>query len=117
MSKPTFQVLYICLFLFISTLTFHIVWATETDYDKWISWHVKNYKEKNVIDLVRTEKSTTREKLVDLKLEMAEMNKMEISVSQDGTNGHFKTINEAILSIPRYNTRRVIVRINSGVYR
>ncbi|KAK4406903.1 putative pectinesterase 53 [Sesamum angolense] len=47
---------------------------------------------------------------------MAEMNRMEISVGQDGT-ADFNTITEAINTIPLYNNRRVLIRINSGVYR
>ncbi|GFP93589.1 probable pectinesterase 53 [Phtheirospermum japonicum] len=41
---------------------------------------------------------------------------MDISVSQDG-NGDFKTINEAINNIPLRNARRIVIRLNSGVYR
>lgn len=47
---------------------------------------------------------------------MAEINRMEISVSQDGT-ADFNTITQAINTIPLYNNRRVLIRINSGVYR
>ncbi|KAL0436013.1 UNVERIFIED_CONTAM: putative pectinesterase 53 [Sesamum radiatum] len=47
---------------------------------------------------------------------MADLNRMEIRVSQDGT-ADFNTITEAINTIPLYNNRRVLIRINSGVYR
>lgn len=46
----------------------------------------------------------------------AEMNKVTISVNQIGT-ADFKTITEAIASIPLHNTRRVIINIGPGVYR
>lgn len=39
-----------------------------------------------------------------------------ITVSKDG-RGNFRTIKEAIRSIPRGNTRRVVVKIGPGVYR
>lgn len=40
----------------------------------------------------------------DRKLRLAEINKMEISVSQDGS-GDFTTLGDAINAIPLYNTR------------
>ncbi|CAA0824919.1 Pectinesterase QRT1 [Striga hermonthica] len=41
---------------------------------------------------------------------------MDITVNQDG-NGDFKTINDAISSIPILNTQRILIHINSGIYR
>lgn len=53
---------------------------------------------------------------LDGKLSNAEMNIVRISVSQDGT-GDYLTIKEALNSIPLFNTRRVILAINPGLYR
>lgn len=53
---------------------------------------------------------------VDRKLRKAEMYRVNITVSQDG-DGDFSTINEAIATIPTYNSRRVVVMIKPGVYR
>ncbi|CAH9132561.1 unnamed protein product [Cuscuta epithymum] len=53
---------------------------------------------------------------LDPKLREAEMNKMEIRVSQDG-KGDFKTIQKAIDSIPPHNARRVLIYIQPGLYR
>jgi len=55
-------------------------------------------------------------KVADLKLRQAESNKVIITVSQDGS-ADFKTISEALNSIPPRNTMRVIVSISPGVYR
>ncbi|GAU41090.1 hypothetical protein TSUD_139930 [Trifolium subterraneum] len=53
---------------------------------------------------------------LDLKLTQAESNKLNISVNPNGS-GDFKTITEAINSIPAPNNRRVIVFIATNVYR
>ncbi|KAK7269586.1 hypothetical protein RIF29_22318 [Crotalaria pallida] len=78
------------------------------DYDNWISWNVKNYQKKTILE--------TKWKTQDLILRKAESNKVRIIVSQDGA-GDFKTITEALTSIAPHNTRRVIVLIAPGVYR
>ncbi|XP_057461298.1 probable pectinesterase 53 [Actinidia eriantha] len=82
----------------------------EADYEKWISWHVNNSLKK----MKQVEEGGS--KIVDANLRNAEMNKTRISVSQDGT-GDFKSIKEAIDSIPLHNTRRVILFIKPGQYR
>ncbi|KAH6823954.1 hypothetical protein C2S53_016558 [Perilla frutescens var. hirtella] len=46
----------------------------------------------------------------------SELNRMEIRVSQDGS-GDFNTITEAVNTIPLRNNRRILIRLNSGVYR
>ena len=55
-------------------------------------------------------------KALDIKLRKAEMNKVTVTVSQDGS-ADYTTISDAINSIPLHNTRRVILVIKPGVYR
>ncbi|KAL8054622.1 hypothetical protein ABFX02_04G004500 [Erythranthe guttata] len=119
------KLIIILFFLLFSTV--NVCSATE-DYNTWISWHVKSYKKKCLDDLKKPEYyySTAGDETYnkvpmmsypsDWRLRTAEMNRMEITVSQDG-GGDFTTIGEAIHTIPFYNTRRVVLRINSGVYR
>ncbi|OIT08163.1 PREDICTED: probable pectinesterase 53 [Nicotiana attenuata] len=90
--------------------------------EQWISLNVKHYR-KRAASLKWMQESVRKRKQVqvpasslDPKLRNAEMNKMIISVSQDGS-GNFKTIKEALASIPVYNKRRVILDIKPGVYR
>lgn len=87
------------------------------NYDNWISWNVKNYQKKTILEtkgnIVATGASG---QALDLNLRNAESNKVRITVSQDG-GGDFKTITEALASIPPRNTRRVIVLIAPGIYR
>lgn len=88
-----------------------------SDYDKWLSWNVQNHHRKT---LVQAESITQAPggggRALDGKLSKAETNKVKISVCQNGT-GDFRTIKEAINSIPLNNTRRVILQIKPGVYR
>ena len=107
------------LFLFNVTLAYSS-WRFEknVDYNNWISWNIKNYQQKTTLkaeSIVQAPGAAGR-KALDLKLRKAEMNKVTISVSQNGT-GDFKTIREALNSIPLYNTRRLILVIKPGVYR
>lgn len=96
-------------------------WSTferERDYSNWISWNLKNYQQKatrKVESLVEAPPAG-RIKALDGKLRRAEMNRVRIWVCQKGT-GDFKTITEALNSIPLYNKRRVILMIKPGVYR
>ncbi|XAR61446.1 Pectinesterase [Bertholletia excelsa] len=89
------------------------------DYNKWISWHVDNYRKKTILESkLSTDSGTTGGNVVDKELMNAEMNRVRISVGQDAnTSAVFKTINEALDSIPPHNSRRVIVSIKPGVYR
>ncbi|KAL1293815.1 hypothetical protein HN51_054454 [Arachis hypogaea] len=52
----------------------------------------------------------------DLRLRDAESNKVRITVSQDGA-GDFKTVTDAVNSIPQWNNRRFILYIAPGIYR
>jgi len=53
---------------------------------------------------------------LDLKLQQAEANPMIVNVGKDASS-KFKTVQEALNSIPPPNNRRVIVSIAAGVYR
>lgn len=53
---------------------------------------------------------------LDENLSIAETNSITLSVNQEGT-ADFRTIGEALNSIPVPNTRRVIICIQPGVYR
>jgi pectinesterase len=87
------------------------------DYNNWISWNIQNYRQKATLKAKsKVEAPGTSRKGLDVKQWKAEMNKVRISVSQNGTSD-FKTIREALNSIPLYNTRRVILVISPGVYR
>ncbi|KAK9265693.1 hypothetical protein L1049_012582 [Liquidambar formosana] len=93
-------------------------WSPErvSDYERWVSWNVANYQKRTVKEaesLVQTPGSSGT--VLDLKLRNAEMNRVRKSVSQDGT-GDFKTIKEALDSIPLHNIKRVILDIKPGVY-
>lgn len=91
---------------------------TERDYSRWVSWNVNNHQKRAMLMAKSTVQTPGADgKLVlDRKLRQAEMNSVRVTVSQDGT-GDFKTITEAINSIPPYNTRRIIIAIKPGVYR
>ena len=72
--------------------------GSETDYDKWLSWNVRNYRSKQTLweaDQSLIHSPSTGGRVLDDKLRMAEMNKVRINVSQDGT-GDFRTIKEAL---------------------
>lgn len=86
----------------------------QADFDKWISWNVKNHQKKTILGTKLN--VTANGQALDLMLRQAESNRVRITVSQDGA-GDFKTITEALNSIPPRNTRRVIVLIAPGVYR
>ncbi|TKY52434.1 pectinesterase 53 [Spatholobus suberectus] len=87
---------------------------TQADFDKWVSWNVENYYQKKTILEAKWKVAAPGP---DLKLMQAESNKVRITVSQYGARGDFKTITEALNSIPPRNTRRVVVSIAPGVYR
>ncbi|WCJ36395.1 Pectin lyase-like superfamily protein [Euphorbia peplus] len=70
---------------------------------------VNAWFEANVLSLEQ------RKGTLDAVLEAAEINRRAITVRQDG-KGDFKTINEAIASIPEGNKVRVTVNIGPGIY-
>lgn len=89
------------------------------DYKNWLSWNLQNYKNKAGSVTRSAAKLGWSNKgggVLDDKLKKAEMNKVRITVSQDGT-GDFRTVGEALSSIPKPNSKRVILVINPGVYR
>lgn len=90
----------------------------ERDFNRWVSWNVQNHQKKALwqAESISQQVPGAGGRVLDDKLWKAEMNKVRISVCQNGT-GDFKTIREAINSIPPYNTKRVILEIKPGVYR
>lgn len=111
--------------LLLLSLFFNVTLASSSrssdrdDHKKWVSWNVDNYRQKAAIlkgaeSIVET--SAGGRNVLDVRLRLAEMNKVIISVCQNGT-GDFKTIREALNTIPLNNTRRVILMIKPGVYR
>ncbi|KAG5514101.1 hypothetical protein RHGRI_035488 [Rhododendron griersonianum] len=119
-SKYNIQVLLFLLSL--STLSLKVFSLLksekEEDYNSWISWNVNNFRKKYnaEVETLTREPTGIGSKVLDLKLRNAEMSKVRINVSQDGT-GDFKSIKEALDSIPLHNTKRVILAIKPGVYR
>ncbi|AES61611.1 pectinesterase [Medicago truncatula] len=87
----------------------------ESDFDKWISWNVKNYQRKTIMEK-RYRNVSGNVQGLDPKLKKAESNKVRLKVSQDGS-AQFKSITEALNSIQPYNIRRVIISIAPGYYR
>lgn len=85
----------------------------ELEYERWISWNKHNYLTKKKIT---ASESVRGIKVVDVKLQNAEMNKVRVSVSQNGT-GDFVSIREALASIQLRNAKRIILDIGPGVYR
>lgn len=122
--------LQLSLLLLLPSLMFTITLASSTwssakeiNYNKWISWNIKNYQQKatlkgteSIVLEARGRGAARKVGLPDAKLSKAEMNKVSLSVSQNGS-GDFKTIGDALNSIPLPNTRRVILLIKPGVYR
>ncbi|KAF2325048.1 hypothetical protein GH714_022449 [Hevea brasiliensis] len=91
---------------------------TETDHDKKVSWNFDNHRRREILESKSNLQAPAGStgKVLDDKLRKAEMRNMTLTVNQNGT-GDFKTIGEALKSIPPYNTRRVIIAIKPGVYR
>ncbi|KAA0058538.1 putative pectinesterase 53 isoform X1 [Cucumis melo var. makuwa] len=120
MNDYKFILLLLLLFvcnLFLQSYSLNIEEERE-DYKNWLSWNLQNYKKKAGLVNRSTAKLGRSYKgggVLDDKLKKAEMNKVRIIVSQDGT-GDFKTVGEAISSIPKPNSKRVILVINPGVY-
>ncbi|KAG7971111.1 hypothetical protein I3843_07G119000 [Carya illinoinensis] len=122
--------LQLSLLLLLPSLMFTITLASSTwssakeiNYNKWISWNIKNYQQKatlkgteSIVLEARGRGAARKVGLLDAKLSKAEMNKVSLSVSQN-ESGDFKTIRDALNSIPLPNTRRVILLIKPGVYR
>lgn len=93
-------------------------------FDEWISLNMKHYNSRKSLKWMQESIKQKKQEVppapssssLDPRLIYAEMNKIIISVSQDGS-GNFNTIKEALASIPLYNKRRVILDIKPGVYR
>lgn len=113
---PNFHVPFTILFFFLSiTSCLNIVFSEPLtrdymNFNTWISWHVQRHKEKSAAATQKTSVAS------NWKHRLAELDRMELTVSQDGS-GDFITITEAVKNIPLGNTRRVVIRLSSGVYR
>ncbi|KAJ4829253.1 hypothetical protein Tsubulata_016583 [Turnera subulata] len=94
----------------------------ETDYNKWLSWNIHRHRRRAMLEKAKptiqppSTPPAGGGKVLDYKLRYAEMNATRVRVCQDGT-GDFRTIREAVNSIPPNNLRRVIIVISPGVYR
>ncbi|CAL9150709.1 unnamed protein product [Musa hybrid cultivar] len=89
------------------------------DFVRWVSWNVENYKQQSATfrpSFVFGEPGVVGPGAIDLKLSKAEAAAVRYIVSQDGT-GNYRSIREAIGTIPLHNTRRVILEIRPGIYR
>ncbi|KAL3648138.1 hypothetical protein CASFOL_009106 [Castilleja foliolosa] len=115
---PKFHHQLIIIIIILFMISIHTICSSATliEFDEWILWHVKNHNTKSLGNLKNADSKASMTSSVDRILRTAEMNRLDISVSQDG-KGDFKTINEAINSIPLFNTRRILIHLNSGVYR
>ncbi|KAL9239416.1 hypothetical protein vseg_013742 [Gypsophila vaccaria] len=118
--------LLLIILLFLSQL--HISWSTnnnninnviansqeQQDYEKWLMWNIKNHHNYYRKRVNLEHNKTT--KILDLRLENAEINKTRLVIKQDGS-GDYRSINDALDTIPSHNTRRFILLIGPGVYR
>ncbi|MED6122220.1 hypothetical protein PIB30_037729 [Stylosanthes scabra] len=102
--KTRFQVMMMITVLLLSSLCITSFSDKQADY-----YYVKNYHKRSKTKVVGGDSP-------DIRLRDAESNKVRITVSQDG-GGDFKTVTEAVNSIPQWNNRRVIVYIAPGIYR
>lgn len=89
---------------------------TETGYKEWVSWNAKTYKRTILKSESSAQALAGHVSSLDSKLRNAELNKVRLSVNQDGT-GDYKSIRNALDSIPLHNSRRVILDIKPGIYR
>ncbi|CAN6451357.1 unnamed protein product [Victoria cruziana] len=74
----------------------------------WVNEQVMNYQNSQM-------KAVAAGGSLDPKLQAAEKNPKVIAVAADGS-GDFKTITEAVASVPAGNTDRTIIKIKSGTY-
>uniref|UniRef100_A0A803LEZ6 pectinesterase n=1 Tax=Chenopodium quinoa TaxID=63459 RepID=A0A803LEZ6_CHEQI len=111
--------------LFILSLLRHIIIArgdatSLQEYETWLLWNVQNHHLRR-LTLANPQPndagaSGAPTKTLDVRLENAEINKVRWTINLNGT-GDYKTITEAIDSVPIRNTRRLILHIMPGVYR
>lgn len=81
--------------------------------DAWIAHNMKDYLDRKA----SAKKNATQASFnVDPQLAKAEDAVRIVKVRKDG-KGHFKTVTDAVNSIPDGNTRRVVVWIGGGEYR
>ncbi|KAK3423695.1 hypothetical protein EUGRSUZ_H00909 [Eucalyptus grandis] len=116
--SPT-QMLLLLLSLCICKISLASSSSSEDDaFRRWVSWNVENYRRETSSNAMLTAQAPgiPGKKVVDWKLWKAEMSKIRKTVSQDGT-GDYRTVSEALNSIPAFNTRRVILVVKPGIYR
>lgn len=110
-SISLLQLSLLLLSLFNVTLASSSRSSDRDDHNKWVSWNINNYRQKAALkdaeSIVETSSRGGRN-VLDVRLRLAEMNQVIISVCQNGT-GDFKTIREALNTIPLNNTRYVIL--------
>ncbi|KAH7516944.1 hypothetical protein FEM48_Zijuj09G0009400 [Ziziphus jujuba var. spinosa] len=91
---------------------------SDSDFNNWVSWNVRNYQKKTALEAEMTmaklgNRPSGKLKKIDVRLRKAELNKMSISVRQDGS-GDFANITDALISILPRNNRRVTLMIGPG---
>lgn len=78
--------------------------------DSWISHTIQDFEER------KAELANGIAATLGIHLQRAENRSRVITVRQDGT-GDFRTVTEAVDSIPDRNRRRIVIKIGPGVYR
>ncbi|CAN8256938.1 unnamed protein product [Cochlearia groenlandica] len=101
--------IYLSMIAFLIVFTSPVVIADDVtpipaEKDKVESWFTANVKP-----------LSARKGTLDPDLEAAEASPRIVTVNKDGS-GDFKTINDAVKSVPTGNTKRVIIKIAPGVY-
>lgn len=78
--------------------------------DTWISHTIQDFEER------KAELANGIAATLGIHLQRAENRSRVITVRQDGT-GDFRTVTEAVDSIPNRNRRRIVIKIGPGAYR
>ncbi|KAL6220878.1 hypothetical protein ACLB2K_008631 [Fragaria x ananassa] len=115
-SKPTSAVLVVSAFLALALLVSgkpYLIPENEADLDDWIVRNMREYDERKAVLNARNDVPGTH---FDTELAAAEDAIRVIRVKKDGT-GDFKTVTDAVKSIPTGNKQRVVVWIGGGEYR
>ncbi|KAL6226839.1 hypothetical protein ACLB2K_000799 [Fragaria x ananassa] len=115
-SKPTSAVLVVSAFLTLALLVSgkpNLIPENEADLDDWIVRNMREYDKRKAVLNTRSDVPGTH---FDTELAAAEDAGRVIRVKKDGT-GDFKTVTDAVKSIPKGNKRRVVVWIGGGEYR
>ncbi|XP_050379869.1 putative pectinesterase 63 [Argentina anserina] len=117
--KPTPALLAVAAFLAFHFLVLfvsgkpNLIPENESDLDDWIVQNMREYTDRKAELRERNDVPGTHD---DKSLASAEDSSRVIRVKQDGT-GDFKTVTDALRSIPTGNKQRVVVWIGGGEYR